>query len=76
MRLWTLPKLGLQPVRDAGLIDLQLAQDFPYDPVAQCDECRQHMFGLDLWMVHLLAELLCADEGFLRLFGVPVDVHT
>ena len=75
VRLWTLPELGLQPVRDAGRIDPQLAQDFRYDPVALCDERRQHMFGLDLWMVHLLGELLCADDGFLRLFGVPVDVH-
>ena len=60
---------------DLRRVGRHLAQHFGHDAFALLDERHQQVFRFDLRMVHLLGELLRAEHGFLRLFGVFVDVH-
>ena len=75
IRVRTLFKLGLQILRDAGGVDPHLTQDVRDDPVTLFDERREQMFGLELWMAHLLGEPLRAEDRVLRLLRVAVEVH-
>src|SRR5260370_9427433 len=75
MRLWNLREKIANLARDDLGVDVHFPQQLGDDALRLLDQGREQMLGLDLSVVVSLGKLLGADDGFLRLFGVFVDVH-
>src|SRR5262245_29468291 len=80
---WRGTSVGLRNLRekrarlpvDGRRVCTDLAEEFRDDALALFDERDQKMLGFDLRMARLLGELLRADDRFLGLLRVLVNVH-
>jgi hypothetical protein len=62
--------------RHGGGIEIELAQHRGDNPALLLDERDEQVLGRDLRVAQLTGKILRADDGFLRLFGEFVDVHS
>ena len=65
----------LHGTRQARGIDVHLAEHGRDDAVWLFDEREQQMLRQHLRMARALGELLCGQDGLLRLLGVAIQIH-